>query len=57
MDNVSQGPPLTPSNPNPERTARAQLWQAVWEASQFCDVDEIRRIVEGTLREIESDEP
>lgn len=55
------------SSPGPERTAlrrerlaskkRADLWSAVWEASQFLTYDEIRDVVEGTINEIVSDEP
>ena len=40
-----------------ETKARAMLYQAVWETSQFCDFAEIRRIVEGTLHNIAGDEP
>lgn len=36
---------------------RADLWSAVWEASQFLSYDQIREVVEGTINEIEVDRP
>lgn len=56
--NVSQGP-MQPRPPREdiERSKRAGLRSAVWEASQVLSYDEIRECVEGTLREIESDTP
>jgi hypothetical protein len=54
---VTQGPPLEPSRIDPVAAARSNLWSAVWEASQFCDYDEIRRIVERSIAEIVADEP
>lgn len=36
---------------------RHGLWSAVWEASQVMSYDEIREHVEGSLREVQSDEP
>jgi hypothetical protein len=54
-------------SPSPEERAaarerldtrvRADLWSAVWEASQVLTYDEIRHLVEGTIREIQADEP
>jgi hypothetical protein len=40
-----------------ETRRRAALWAAVWECSQTMSADEIRGLVEGTLREIENDAP
>lgn len=62
MSQISRGP--APSDE--ERAARrakldtrvrADLWSAVWEASQVMSYDEIRQHVEGTIAEIVSDEP
>jgi hypothetical protein len=59
---ISGGP-----SPSPEERAvararldtrvRADLWSAVWEASQVMAYDEIRQLVESTIAEIVSDEP
>jgi hypothetical protein len=40
-----------------ETAARAQLRQAVWEASQYMDLVEIEERVRAVLHEIESDTP
>lgn len=39
------------------RLARAELRQAVWDASQHLTLDEIRELAAGVVLEIESDEP
>lgn len=40
-----------------ETSAKAQLRQATWEATQFMTYDEVRAYVAAVLREVESDEP
>jgi hypothetical protein len=35
---------------------RADLWSAVWEASQTMSYDEIRQLVERVIGEIQADE-
>lgn len=55
---VSQGPTQPPvDRERAEATALAALYQAVWEASQFCSTEHIQDYVLITLREIEVDEP
>lgn len=40
-----------------KKKALVTLWNALWEASQYCHFDEIEAWVEGTIREIENDAP
>jgi hypothetical protein len=40
-----------------ENRARAGLWNAVWNASQFMTASEIIALVERTCMEIQSDDP
>lgn len=49
--------PVKPPKPDAGRSARAQLRQAVWEASQFFLPHEIDKYVDEVLEEIKSDEP
>lgn len=59
---ISHGSSLPPEDRAAARErlntrVRKDLWSAVWEASQVMNYDEIRQLVEGTIREIRSDEP
>lgn len=59
---AQSSPPVSPAEREARKNrlstrVRADLWKAVWEASQVMSYDEIREHVEGTLREIESDAP
>jgi hypothetical protein len=55
-ENVSSAP-AAPPDPNAERRARAELRQAVWEASQWMSSVQLVEFVVGVVAEIESDEP
>lgn len=54
---AAQGPPQPRDKATAKTRALAALWQATWEASQFLTYDEVREFVNGTIAEIESDEP
>lgn len=57
MPNVTgMAGPAKGANPSALLTKkRAELWGAVWEATQVMNFDQIRALVEGTLREVEVD--
>ena len=57
-----QGPAMTQAERSErraqlDRRVRADLWSAVWEATQVMSYDEIRELVERTLAEVHSDTP
>jgi uncharacterized protein YpuA (DUF1002 family) len=58
MNTISSGP-LKPERTREQKRTRAvaDVWNAVWSASQHLTADEIRKIVEDTFREIEADQP
>jgi Fe2+ or Zn2+ uptake regulation protein len=57
MNTISSGPLKPQRTPDQKRTrAVADVWNAVWSASQHLTADEIHKVVEDTFRDIDADQ-